>query len=257
MGEAANGLVTGKCLGNGPDIAEAQIEQLLQGLHENLPSVVPSSAAKASRQFETQSTKLLDAAGCAHPANGRSTKYAKASVGACALERNASERVRISVGKNGTTTSMPQELLFELNGARVTPHIATFGGTSYQIATIGSVHVVRRKKYNPLAIIIFLLGVGILAAAIVKSRMTGLAEEYFSMAATGLAVMVAAFLLQLIWPGRVCVLVLRTSSGDVDAVISRNKEFVSNQKAIEQAFVVRARQPLSPEVSQQMGEKIQ
>jgi Family of unknown function (DUF6232) len=152
---------------------------------------------------------------------------------------------------------MPQELLFELNGARVTPHIATFGGTSYQIATIGSVHVVRRRKYNPLAVIIFLLGVGILAAAVVKSRMTGLAEEYFSMAATGVAVMVAAFLLQLIWPGRVYVLVLRTSSGDVDAVISRNKEFVSNvQKAVEQAFVVRARQPLPPEVPQQMGEKI-
>jgi len=138
---------------------------------------------------------------------------------------------------------MPQELLFELNGARVTPHIATFGGTSYQIANIGSVHVVRRKKYNPLAVIIFLLGLGRLAAAIVKSRMTGLADEYFSMAATGVAVMVAAFLLQLIWPGRVYVLVLRTSSGDVDAVISRNKEFVSNvQKAVEQAFVVRARQ---------------
>jgi hypothetical protein len=69
---------------------------------------------------------------------------------------------------------MPQELLFELNGARVTPHIATFGGTSYQIANIGSVRVVRRKKYNPLAIIIFLVGLGVLAAAIVKSRMTGL-----------------------------------------------------------------------------------
>jgi hypothetical protein len=39
-GEAANGLVAGKCLGNRPDIAEAQIEQLLQGLHESLPSVV-------------------------------------------------------------------------------------------------------------------------------------------------------------------------------------------------------------------------
>jgi len=38
--------------------------------------------------------------------------------------------------------------------------------------------------------------------------------------------------------------VLRTSSGDVDAVVSRNKEFVSNvRKAVEQAFVVRARQP--------------
>ncbi|TMK09861.1 MAG: hypothetical protein E6G75_20825 [Alphaproteobacteria bacterium] len=66
------------------------------------------------------------------------------------------------------------------------------------------------------------------------------------------------FLLQLIWPRRVYVLVLRTSSGDVEAVISRNREFVSNlQKAVEQAFVVRARQPLSPEVSKQMGEKIQ
>ncbi len=153
---------------------------------------------------------------------------------------------------------MPQELLFELNSARVTPHVATFGGTAYQIATIGSVRVVRRKKYNPLAVITFLVGAGIVAAAIVKSRMTGLAEEYFSMAATGVAVMVAAFLLQLIWPGRVCVLVLRTTSGDVDALISRNMEFVSNlQKAVEQAFVIRARQPLSPEVSQQMGEKIQ
>src|SRR6266446_6291232 len=49
---------------------------------------------------------------------------------------------------------------------------------------------------------------------------------------------------QLIWPGRAYVLILRTPSGDVDAVTSRNKEFVSNlQKAVEQAFVVRAREP--------------
>jgi hypothetical protein len=123
---------------------------------------------------------------------------------------------------------MPQVLLFELNGARVTPHIATFGGTSYQIANIASVHVARRKKYNPLAVIIFLLGLGILAAAIVKSHMTGLVEEYSSMAATGVAVTVASVLLQLIWPRRVYVLVLRTSSGEVDAVMSRNKEFVFN-----------------------------
>ena len=142
---------------------------------------------------------------------------------------------------------MPQELLFELNGARVTPHIATFGGTSYQISNIGSVRVMQRKKYNPLAVIIFLLGLGILAAAIVKSHMTGLVEEYSSMAATGVAVMVASVLLQLIWPRRVYVLVLRTSSGE-DAVMSRNKEFVFNvQKAVEQAFVVRARQPLGSE----------
>src|SRR4029453_10812780 len=113
----------------------------------------------------------------------------------------------------------------------------------YQIATIGSVHVARRKRSNPFAVLTFLLGLGVLAAAIVKSRMTGLADEYFSMAVTGVAVMLAALLLQLIWPGRVYVLVLRTSSGDVDAVTSRNKEFVSNlQKAVEQAFLVRARE---------------
>jgi hypothetical protein len=110
---------------------------------------------------------------------------------------------------------MPQQLLFELNDARVTPHIATFGGTSYQIATIGSVHVERRRKYSPFAIMIFFLGLGVLVGAIVKSRMTG----DFSMAATAVAVMVASLLLQLIWPRRVYVLVLRTFGGDVDAVI--------------------------------------
>src|SRR5215471_3788832 len=76
---------------------------------------------------------------------------------------------------------------------------------------------------------------------LVKSRMTGLAEESFSMAATGIAVAIGSFLLQLIWPRRVYVLVLRISSGDVDAIVSRDGEFVSNvQKAVEQAFVVRA-----------------
>ena len=52
--------------------------------------------------------------------------------------------------------------------------------------------------------------------------------------------------------------ILRTLGGDVGSLVSRNKEFASNlQKAVEQAFVVRARQPLPAEVSQQMGEKIQ
>ena len=102
----------------------------------------------------------------------------------------------------------------------------------------------QRKKYNRLAAIVFVLGLAILVAAIVKSRMTGLAEESFSMAGTAIAVMIGSFLLQLIWPLRVYVLVLGTSGGDVEAIVSRNKEFVSNvQKAVEQAFVVRARQP--------------
>src|SRR5260370_9290175 len=97
---------------------------------------------------------------------------------------------------------MPQELLFALDGVRVSPHIATVGGTSYQIANIGSVHVARRKKHNPVAVVVLLLGLGILGTAIVKSRMTGLEEEYFSMAAIGVAVMFAALLFHLVWRRR-------------------------------------------------------
>jgi hypothetical protein len=142
---------------------------------------------------------------------------------------------------------MPQELLFELNDVRITPHIATFDDTSYQVATIGSVRVLQRKKRNPVAVLIFFLGVGILIAAIAASRTTGAADEYFSMAATGVAVMVAAFLLQLVWPRRLYVLMFKTSGGDVEALTSRDEEYVANVKhALEQAFVARARQPDSP-----------
>jgi hypothetical protein len=79
-----------------------------------------------------------------------------------------------------------------------------------------------------LAVIIFLLGLGTLAAAIVKSRMTGLAEESFSMAATGIAVVIGSFLLQLIWPLRVYVLAFlantaqAVSAGVHNAVARRN-----------------------------------
>ena len=142
---------------------------------------------------------------------------------------------------------MPQELLFEQNDVRITPHVASFGSTSYQISSIGSVDVGQRKKRHPVVVVVFLLGLGVLATAIVASRTTGLADDYFPMAAIGVSVMVAAFILQFVWPRRLYVLVLRTSSGDVDALTSQKQQFVSNvRQALEQAFVVRAGQPASP-----------
>jgi len=58
--------------------------------------------------------------------------------------------------------------------------------------------------------------------------------------------MVGASLLQFAWPRRLYVLVLRTSSGDVDALVSHNQQFVSDVgQALEEAFVVRAGQPAS------------
>jgi len=38
---------------------------------------------------------------------------------------------------------MSQELLFELDNVRVTPYLAQFGATSYQIASISSVRALQ------------------------------------------------------------------------------------------------------------------
>jgi len=89
-------------------------------------------------------------------------------------------------------------------------------------------------------------GLGALATAIVASRATGLPDDYFPMAAIGVSFMVAAFLLQVVWPRHLYVLVLRTSSGDVDALTSHKKKLVSNaRQALEQAFMIRAGQAAS------------
>jgi hypothetical protein len=136
---------------------------------------------------------------------------------------------------------MSQELLFELDDVRITPYVAQFGGTSYQIASIGSVRVVRLKKRNPVAVIVFLLGIGLFVAAIVRSRGEELAEANFPVAVTAVGVMFAAFLLQLVWPRRVFKLILKTTGGDVEALTSSRGKFVLDAKqAVEAAFIARA-----------------
>lgn len=135
---------------------------------------------------------------------------------------------------------MPQELLFQLDDIRVTPHVAQFGGTSYQMANIGSVRVVPLKKRNPVAVVIFLLGLGLLAVAVSGPYGIELAEAKAGVMVAGLGAVLAACLLQIVWPRRVFVLILRTSSGDLEALTSRKKKLVFDVKqAVEQAFVVR------------------
>lgn len=137
---------------------------------------------------------------------------------------------------------MTQELLlFELENVRITPHIAQFGGTSYQIANIGSVRVVSLKRRNPVAVVMFFLGLALLVVAFVGPYSVDFAEAKPSVVATGLGAMLAAFLLQLVWPRRAFMLILKTSSGDVEALTSRKKKFVFDVKqAVEQAFIARA-----------------
>jgi Family of unknown function (DUF6232) len=141
---------------------------------------------------------------------------------------------------------MPQELLFELDDVRVTPHIAKFGGTSYQIANIGSVRVVPLRRRNPVAVVVFLLGLGLLAGAIFGPYGNEPAEAKSVAALASLGIMLAACLLQFVWPRRVFRLVLKTPSGDVEALTSRRKKFVFDVKqAVEQAFIARSRAHLA------------
>jgi hypothetical protein len=99
---------------------------------------------------------------------------------------------------------MAGEPIFELGDVRITPYIAQFAGTSYQIASIGSVRVIRGRKLNRVAVIVFVLGIGLFVAAMVRSSGSPeLAEANFPLAVSAVITMFAAYLLQLAWPNRV------------------------------------------------------
>ena len=76
---------------------------------------------------------------------------------------------------------------------------------------------------------------------IVAAALITVPDTSFSVAVTGIGVIVAALLLQLFWPGVAFALVLKTSAGDVRALTSRKKQFIFIvREAIEQAFVARS-----------------
>ena len=138
--------------------------------------------------------------------------------------------------------AMAQQLLFESGDVRITSSIAQFGGTSYQIANIGSVRAGMYKTRRPIVIMIFILGLVFLIAAFADRTLelaaAGLAFRSAELALSSVAIMVGAGLFQLICPRRNYTLILKTSSGDVQAFTSRKKELVVKVKqAVEQAFI--------------------
>jgi|GEM_PF-2111832 hypothetical protein len=136
---------------------------------------------------------------------------------------------------------MPQELLFELHDVRVTPYVAQFGDTSYQIGSISSVRVTQGKRLSRVAIAVFLVGVGLFIAAIARSGNEIQADANFPLAMSAVGIMVLSFLVQLILPRRSYKLVFRTHGGDVEVLTSTRSKFILDVKqAVEQAFVVHA-----------------
>ena len=137
---------------------------------------------------------------------------------------------------------MSQELLFELDNVRVTPYLAQFGATSYQIASISSVRALQSRKLSRIAIFVFFLGLALFVVAMARSGTEQRADANFSLAVIAAAIAFASVFVQLIIPRRIYKLMLRTHGRDVEVLTSTRSKFILDVKrAVEEAFIAHAR----------------
>jgi len=106
--------------------------------------------------------------------------------------------------------------------------------TSYQISTMEAFASCNAKSYNPLAASFLFVG-GFWLPPIVKSRMTGLAEEVLQWQQLGnplsIPLVIGSFLLQLIGPC-VYVMVFENIEGEVDGLCHATREFVPTSESV-------------------------
>jgi hypothetical protein len=89
--------------------------------------------------------------------------------------------------------------------------VAQFAETYYRVASISSVRVAQGKKLSRLTIIVFLLGVGLLIAALLRSSGSeAQADANFPLAVAAFGVIFSSLLIQLILPRRIFKSILRT-----------------------------------------------
>ena len=137
---------------------------------------------------------------------------------------------------------MSQELLFELDNVRITPYLAQFGATSYQIASISNVRAIQSKKLSRIAIFVFFLGLALFVVAMARSGTEQRADANFSLAVIAAAIAFASVFVQLIIPRRIYKLMLRTHGRDVEVLTSTRSKFILDVKrAVEEAFIAHAR----------------
>jgi Family of unknown function (DUF6232) len=131
--------------------------------------------------------------------------------------------------------------IFELDDVRITPYVAQFGGTSYQITSISSVRATQAKRLSRLAIFVFLLGVGLFVAAFLRSGSEAQAEANFAVAVTAIGIMFLSLLIQVVLPRRVFKLALRTHGSEIEVLTSSRKKFILDvRQAVEAAFIAHA-----------------
>ena len=140
---------------------------------------------------------------------------------------------------------MQGEILYARDGIEITPKVARFKNSSYQIANIDSVTVEKTSRMNFAAVVILCFGLGaLLSGLVVKSYFFGFrlavldgdGSSYFL--SIGIALGLVALIVQLIWPRWCHTLCLKTSSGNVVALVSDDEAQVSAvREALEKAFV--------------------
>jgi len=135
---------------------------------------------------------------------------------------------------------MPQ-LPFELDDVRVTPYIAQFGGTSYQIAGISSVRARKVKSLSRLAVFVFFLGAAGFACAIASSGNRAGVNAHLPEAIIAVGIMIHSFLVQLVLPRRVIKLTLTIHGSNVEVLTSKQANpILRTKQAIEAAFIIQA-----------------
>lgn len=127
---------------------------------------------------------------------------------------------------------MSAQVLFKSNDITVTPTVARFGGVSYQIANIGSVSIFIENRLRTLTFVLALVA-GVVAIFGLTSPPPQDRDAF--MIAMFLATV--AFFWQAIFWRRKLTLILKTSSGDIQAYETFNRAYIFQIKdAIEAAF---------------------
>src|SRR5262245_50802819 len=129
---------------------------------------------------------------------------------------------------------MAEEILFQSDYVTITPTVARFGNTSYQISNIGSLTVQSQRRLNGNAIGITIAGFAVVFLMLFS---TDLPYVALSLGAIAVGLWVLAFIWQQKWPINEHTIVLRTSSGDLQVLTTQNKDYFTKvHDAIKTAF---------------------
>jgi Family of unknown function (DUF6232) len=92
---------------------------------------------------------------------------------------------------------MTEQTIMKSPGVEITTKIAKFGTISYQVSNIGSVSVYTARKINPIAAVMFLVGI---AAAFYANNLQSQGADASFVFWVAAALVLGGIVLQMFWP---------------------------------------------------------